>query len=68
MFRGLCVCLSVCLSVLVTTTALSCAKTAEPIEVPLGIWTQIGLRNTVLNEGHDLHTGEQFWVGVCHPL
>jgi len=41
---------------------------AEPIEVPLGIWTQIGLRNIVLNECPDLHTGEQFWARVCRPI
>jgi len=38
MYRGLCI--SVCLSLLVTTMSL--AKTAEPIEVPFGVWTRVG--------------------------
>ena len=28
---------------------MSCAKTAEPIEMPFGIWTQVGQRNQVLD-------------------
>ena len=28
-----------------------CAKAAEPIEVPFGLWTQMGPRNHVLNWG-----------------
>jgi len=27
--------------------AVICAKTAEPIEMPFGIWTQVGPRNHV---------------------
>jgi len=33
------VCPSVCLSVCLPITIVSCAKTAEPIEVPFGLWT-----------------------------
>jgi len=39
------VCRSVCLSV----TLVSPAKTAEPIEMPFGLWARIGPRNHVLN-------------------
>jgi len=28
-------------------TALSCAKTAEPIEMPFGLWARMGPRNHV---------------------
>ena len=30
-------------------TAVICAKTAEPIEMPFGLWTQMGPRNHVLD-------------------
>jgi len=39
------VCLSVCLSV----TIVSPAKTAEPIEMPFGIWIRVGSRKHVLD-------------------
>ena len=39
MFRGLCV-LSVCASVFRAST--SCAETAEPIKMSLGVWTHSG--------------------------
>jgi len=41
---GLSVCLSVCLSV----TLVSPAKTAEPIEMPFGLWPRVGPRKHVL--------------------
>ena len=41
------VCRSVCLSV----TIVSPAKTAEPIEMPFGIWTRVDLRKHVLDDG-----------------
>ena len=47
--RGLSVCLSVCLSV----TIVSPAKTAEPIEIPFGLWTRVGPKNHVLDGGLD---------------
>jgi len=34
------VALSVCLSVCLLITTKSCAKTAEPIEMPGGVWTE----------------------------
>ena len=42
MFRGLCVCVFV--------IAVSCAKTAEPIEMPFGLWNQSG-QGAVFMEG-----------------
>ena len=33
-------------------SALSCAKTAEPIDVPFGMWTRMGARKHVLDELH----------------
>jgi len=45
------VCLSVCLS------RVSCAKTAEPIEVPFGGLTLVGPRNHVLDGGLRCITG-----------
>jgi len=29
---------------------------AEPIKMPFGMWTQVGLRNDVLDPGPDPHT------------
>jgi len=36
-------------------TAVSSAKTAEPIEMPFGLWTRIGPRNHALDRGSDPH-------------
>ena len=44
MQRGLCV------NYLLVKT-ISCAKTAEPIEMPFGIWTRVGQRNYALGGG-----------------
>jgi len=43
----------VCLSVGVSVCHYRepCAETAEPIEIPFGLWTQMGPRNRVLDEG-----------------
>jgi len=38
------VCLSVCLSV----TIMRCAKMAEPIDMPFGLWTLVGPRNMIV--------------------
>ena len=46
-FVGLCVSLWVCRSV----TLVSPAKTAEPIEMPFGLWAWMGRRNCVLDGG-----------------
>ena len=56
--RGNVVCLSVGLSVslslsLAIVSIVSPAKTAEPIEVPFGMWTPVGPRNHVLDGGPD---------------
>jgi len=42
---------SVCMCLLVTT--VSCAKTAEPVEMPFGVWTRVGRRNHVLGRSRD---------------
>ena len=46
LWRGLSVCLSVCVSVFfLLGMSVSCAKTAEPIEMPFGMWTRGGPRH-----------------------
>jgi len=45
---------SVCLSVGRSVPIFSAAKTAEPIEMPFGVWIQIGPRNHVPDGGPDL--------------
>jgi len=35
---------------------VSPAKTAEPIEMPFGLWTRVGPRSHVSDGGADLHT------------
>jgi len=50
--RGLSVCLSV--------TIVSPTNTAEPIEMPFGLWTRVGPINHVLYGGPDLHEKGQF--------
>ena len=42
------VCLSVCLSVMI----MSPAKTAEPIEMPFGMWTWVDRSKRVLDGAH----------------
>jgi len=32
---------------------MNCAKTAKPIEMPFGLWTQVGPRKHVLHGGPD---------------
>ena len=34
-------------------SAVICAKTAEPIEMPFGLWVRMGLRNRMLDGGPD---------------
>jgi len=48
---------SLCLSVCILITAVSCAKAAEPIKMPFELWTWLGPRNmmkntTILSQGH----------------
>jgi len=55
------VCLSVGLSVGRSVAILSPAKTAEPIEMPFGVWTQVqDLRNQALDGGPDPNAKGQF--------
>jgi len=51
--RGLSVVLSVGQSVCLYVTVVSRAKTTEPIEMPFGLWTQVGPRNHVLDRDSD---------------
>ena len=44
---------SVGLSVGLSVTLVSRAKTAEPIAMPFGLWTQVGQGNHVLDGGPD---------------
>jgi len=34
---------------MLSVTTVSPAKTAEPIEIPFGMWTRVGTRNRVLD-------------------
>ena len=45
-----------CLSVMI----VSAAKTAEPIEMPLGLWTRVSRRNRVLDGFRSTHVKGQF--------
>jgi len=61
---------SVCLSVCRYVTILSPAETAEPIEMPFGMWTWVGPRNHVLCEGerragHCKVTGISAVIELC---
>jgi len=51
---------SVCLSIARSVIVLSPAKTAEPIEMPLAVWTGAGQKNHVLDGGLDSNVNEQF--------
>ena len=46
---------TVVFSVGLCVTLVSPAKTAEPIEMPFGLWARIGPRNHVLDGGSDPH-------------
>jgi len=39
-------------------TSEPCKKTAEPIEMPFGLWTRVGPRNHVLDGGQDRPIGK----------
>jgi len=45
-------------------TAVSCAKTAEPIEMAFGIWTRVGPRKHVLG---GLYTGATWRIPLNRP-
>jgi len=38
-----------------------CAKKAESVKMPFGLWTWMGPRNHVLDGGPDPHGNGQFW-------
>ena len=48
---------SVCL---VSVTVVSPTKTAEQVKMPIGLWTQVGPRNHVLDGDPGLHGKGQF--------
>ena len=48
--------------------AVSCAKMAQPIEMPFGLWAQLGSRNHVLDGGTDSQTGRGTFRIVSSPL
>ena len=47
---------SVCLSVCLSVTVVSHAKTSEAIEMTLGLWSRVGLRKHVLDGLHIVAT------------
>jgi len=50
-------------SVCLLDTTVSHIKTAEPIEMPFGLWTRVYSRNYVLDGGPDNPKGKgQFWA------
>jgi len=58
---------SVCLLV----TTMSCAKTAEPVEMPFNLSTGVDPKNTVLGGGVDLQREGAlsfFWEGMFWPV
>jgi len=50
-------------------TDVSCAKAAEPIEMPFGIWTPPGPRKYVLDDGaHCRHVANMIESSVCATM
>jgi len=49
-------------------SVVSCAKTADPIEMPYGMLSRVDPRNDVLDEGADAETGRGTFRGVTGPL
>jgi len=51
-----------------TLYTVVCAKTAEPIGMPFGLWARIGRRNHVLDGGppvlRDVATATNFWLSM----
>jgi len=45
-------------------TAMSCAKMAEPVEMPFRLWTRIHLMKHVLHGGH---LGTAWWIRLNRP-
>jgi len=47
-------------------SAVSCAKTAEPIEMPFGVWTRVGRRKHVLDgDAHWHHQSNAIEQSMC---
>jgi len=45
---------------------VNCAKTAEPIEMPFWVWTRVGQRKQVLDEGTDwCHLANTIKPSMC---
>jgi len=49
-------------------TAVVCAKTAEPIEMPFGLWARMGPRDHVLDGGPDPPMGRGNFRGKGAPI
>ena len=47
---------------------MSCAKTAEPIEMPFGLWARVDSANHVLGGGPDLPMGMDNFEGEGWPI
>jgi len=47
---------------------VSCAKTAEPIEMPFGLWARVDSTNHVLAGDPDLPMGMDNFEGKVGPL
>jgi len=57
---------SVCLCVCLLVTTVSCAKTAQPIEMPFGMWTRRGSTNDRLGATGSSHGKGPFGVIFAH--
>ena len=57
----------VCRSVSLSDTLVSPAKTAEPIEMPFGLWARMGRRNRVRREGVQRCWGTLPWQPILRP-
>jgi len=45
---------------------VTCTKTAEPIEMPFGLWAQSGSRNHEFDGVQIPNEKQQFWGKVAH--
>jgi len=41
-----------------------CAKTAEPIEVPFGLWARMGQKHHVFHGSRSHGKGQFWWIGA----
>jgi len=56
----------VCVCVGGRDTAITPAKTGEPVELLMGLWTRVGAGNHVLGRSSIPHKKGEFWDG-CFP-